>query len=151
MRFRQPNMHGYDARLGTKAEQRQTKGGCRPTGTEVRSAHRIESEVPATALKYAKAQKNGDRAQVRHHHVEKPGLANLSDAVLRRDQKVRRQCHGLPRQHKCVRVVGKQNEAHAGEKQVVLQTQKSRRGAFTLPEVASGKNRNASGCCAEQH
>src|SRR5260370_6987683 len=93
-------MHGYDARLGTEAEQCQTEGGCRPIGTEVRCAHRIESEMPATALKYAKAQKNGDRAQVRHHHVEKPGLANLRNAVLRRDQKLRRQYHVPPPQHK---------------------------------------------------
>src|ERR1700733_2872875 len=102
--------------------------------------------MPATALKNAKAQENSDRTEMGHQQVEKAGLTNFGNAVLRGDQKVRRQCHGLPRQHEGVRVVGEQNEAHAGEKQVKLQTHESRRSAFTPPEVAGCEYRNTGGC-----
>ncbi len=98
-----------------------------------------------------KLKQDGDRTEVGHQQVEKAGLANLGNAMLRGDQKVRRQRHRLPRQHECIGVIGEQNEAHAGEKQVVLQAQESRRRAFTPPEVARRKNRNASGCGAEQN
>src|ERR1700730_17336949 len=107
--------------------------------------------MPTAALKNAKAQENSDRTEMGHQQVEKPGLTNFGNAVLRGDQKVRRQCHGLPRQHECVRVVGEQNEAHAGEKQVILQTHESRRSAFTPPEVAGCKYGNAGGCGTEQN
>ncbi len=43
----------------------------------------------------------------------KPALTNLRDAMLRRDEKVRRQRHRLPRHHERVRVVGEQHGAHA--------------------------------------
>src|ERR1700719_2196940 len=117
----------------------------------MRATHRIEREMPATALKNAKAQENSDRTEMGHQQVEKRGLANFVYAVLRGDQKVRRQCHGLPRQHECVRVVGEQNEAHAGEKQVILQTHESGRSAFTPPKVACCEYRNAGGCGTEQY
>src|SRR5882672_8003362 len=98
--------------------------------------------MPATTLKNAKAQQDGDRTEVGNQQVEKAGLTNVRNTMLRGDQKVRRQSHGLPRQHECIRVIGEQDEAHAAEKQVVLQTEKSGRCAFTATEIACCEDRN---------
>ncbi len=151
MRFRQPYVQRHQARLGAKANQRETESSRRPMGTQVRGTHGVEREMPAAALKNAEAQQDGDRAQMGNQQVEEAGLTYFGNTVLGGDQKVRGQGHGLPRQHERVRVIGEQNEAHAGEKQVVLQTEKSRCRAFTLPEVARCENRNAGGCGAEQN
>ena len=151
MRFRQPYMQRHEAGFGAKADQRQTESGRCPMGVQVRGTHGVEREMPATALKHAKAKQDCERTQMSHQQVEKTRLAYFQNTMLRGYQKVRRQRHGLPRQHECIRVIGEQNEAHAGEKQVVLQTEKSRRGAFTLPEVTCRKDRNARRCGAEQN
>src|SRR5258708_19282959 len=143
MGFRQTYMQRDQAWLGTEANQRETEGSRRPMGTQMRRAHGIEREMPAAALKNAEAQQDGDGTQMGNQQIEKAGLSNFQNSMLRGDQKVGRQGHGLPRQHECVRVIGEQNEAHAGKKQAALQTKKSRPRSLTLPQVACRKARNA--------
>ena len=63
--------------------------------------------------------------------------------MLRRHQEIGRQRHRLPGQHESVRIVRQQHEAHAGEKQVVLQAHQPGWRAFAAPEVAGGEDRNA--------
>ncbi len=151
MRFGQPYMQRHEARLGAETDQRETESNRRPMRTQVGAAHGVEREMPAAALKNAKAQQDGDGTHMGNQQVEKPRPANFRNSMLRGDQKVRRQGHGFPRHHERVGVVGEQNEAHAGEKQMILQTEESRRRAFTLPEVACRKDRNARRRSAQQN
>ena len=88
MRFRQPYVQWHQACLGAKADQRQAESDCGPMGTQVRGTHRIEREMPAAALKNAKAQQDGDRTEVGNQQVEKAGLTNFRNAMLCGDQKV---------------------------------------------------------------
>src|SRR5262249_47401228 len=68
---------------------------------------------------------------------------NLGQAMLRSDEKVRRQRHRLPGHHERVGIIGEQHRAHAREKQVVLQTQQTSGGAVTAAKISRGENRNA--------
>ena len=122
-----------------------------PVGAQMRGTHGVEGEMPAAALKDAETQQDGDRAEMRHHQIEKAGLADLRQSMLGGDQKIRGQRHGLPREHEGVRVIGDQDIAHAGEKQVVLQTNEPGRRALAPPEIPCRKNRNAARRGAEQH
>ncbi len=87
---------------------------------------------------------------MRHQEVQETRSSNLGDAVLRRHQKVRRQRHGLPRDHEGVCIVGKQDESHACQEQVVLQAQKARRRALATAKVTGREDGNARCGRAEQ-
>ncbi len=114
-------------------------------------AHRVEREQPGAALQDAEAQQDRDRADVRHQQVQEAGAADLRNAVLGGHQEVRRQGHGLPRDHERVGVVGQQDEPHAGKEEVVLQPEQPRCGALALAEVTGSEQRHADGGAAEQH
>ncbi len=49
--------------------------------------------------------------------------------MMRRDQKVRTQRHGLPRHHKQVRIVGQNDQGHGCEKHVIVKAEQSRSSA----------------------
>ena len=144
MRLGQPDVQRQQARPWRRS--RTAPAGTRPTptpGRELRGAHRVERELPAAALQDAEAQQDRDRAEVRDQQVEEAGAADLRDAVLRRDQEIRRQRHRFPGDHERVGVVGQQHEAHAGEEQVVLQAEQAGRRAF----AACGSSRRRRSRC----
>ena len=139
----QPHVQRHETGLRAEAEQRQAEGDCRPGWRQSRAAHGVEGELPAPSLHHAERQQDRDRAEVRDQQIEKAGAADLGDAVLRRDEKVRRQRHRLPRHHEGVCIVGQQHEAHAGEEHVVLQTQQTRRRTFTGAKIPCAEQRDA--------
>ena len=120
MRFGQPDVQRHQPGFGAESGECETERDRSPRRIETRSAHGVECEVPAAALQNAEAQQDGDRAEVRDQQIEKAGLANLGDAMLRGHQEIRRERHGLPRQHERISIIGEEYEAHAGEKQVIL-------------------------------
>ena len=150
MRFRQPHMQRHQAGLGAEAQQREQERGAGPEGREPGAAHRVERELPASALQHAEAEQDADRADVRHQEVEEASAADFRNAVLRRHQEVGAERHRLPRDHEEVRIVGEHHHGHAGKKDVVLQAQQPGRGAFAGAEVAGGKDRDARPGDAEQ-
>ena len=117
MRFGQPDVHRHDAGLGAEAEQREQESGRCPTRRQLRRAHRVERELPAAALQHAEREQDADRAEVRDQQIEEARLPDFGDAMLGRDEEVRRQRHRLPRDHERVGVVGEQHGAHRREKQ----------------------------------
>ena len=143
MRLRKPDVQRHEPRLRPEAEEREQESDRGPLRRKMRAAHGIEGKLPTAALHHAEAQQNCDRPDVRDQQVEKARAADLGKAVLRGDQKVGGERHGLPRHHERVGVIGQQHETHAGEEQVVLQAQQARRGAVAAAEVAGGKDRNA--------
>ena len=133
-----PHVQGHESRLRPEAKQGEQESDRCPVRREVRTAHRIESELPASALHHPEAEQNGDRPDVRDQQVEKARAADLGKAVLSGHEEVGRQRHGLPRHHECVGVIRQQHETHAGQKQVVLQAHQPRRrcprrGGSSLP------------------
>ena len=114
----------------------------RPRAGQHDRAHRAERVVAAAALQHAEAEQDRDRADVRDQQVEESRAADLRNAVIGRHQEERRERHRLPRDHEDVGVVGDQHQRHRGEKDVVLQAQQSRRGAFARAEVAGGEDRD---------
>ena len=106
--------------------------------------------MPAAALHDAEAEQDGERAHVSDQQVHEPGPPDVGEAMIRGDEKVGAQRHRFPRHHERIGVVGEQHEAHAGEKQVVLQAQEAGRGALAAAEVAGCEYRDARGRRSEQ-
>ena len=150
MRLGQPHVQGHETRLRPKPGKREKKRRRRPGGRQVRRAHRIEGELPTAALQHAEGEQDRDRSQMSHEQVDEAGATDLGDAVLRGHEEVGRERHQLPGHHEAIGVVGEQYPAHAGEEQVVLQAEQSRRGPLTLPEIAPGKHRDAGGRGSEE-
>ena len=135
MRLGQPHVQRHQSRLGPEAKQRQQKCGRSPERRERGVAHRVERELPASALQHPKAEQNAQRADVRHQQIEEARATNLRNTMLRSDQKIRTQRHGLPRHHKQIGVVGEDHHNHAGKEDVILQAHQARRGALADAEV----------------
>ena len=141
---------GTSPALAPKPSSARQKATAAQAGDSCRAAHGVEGELPAPALHHAERQQDADRPEMRDQQVEKAGAADLGDAVLRRDEEVRRQRHRLPRHHEGVSVVGQQHEAHAGEEQVVLQAQQARRRAFAGAKIPRAEQRDAGRGGAQQ-
>ena len=146
----EPHVQGHESRLRPEAKEGEQESDGRPVGREVRTAHGVESELPASALHDPKAEQNGDGPDVRDQQVEKPRAADLGKPVLSGHEEVGRERHGLPRHHERVSVIGQQHEPHAGEKQVVLQAHQPRRSALAAAEIAGREDGNARGGGTEQ-
>ena len=59
--------------------------------------------------------------------------------MVRDDEEERRERHRFPHHHEGVGVVGKHDQRHRGEKDVVLEAEQSRRRAFALAEISGGE------------
>jgi hypothetical protein len=132
-------MQRNEAGLGTEADQREQERYAGPCGRQRRRAHRVKRELPGATLHHAEREQDRNRAEMRDQEVEESCAADVGDAVLRRDQEIRGECHRLPGHHVCVGVVGDDHERHAGEKGVVLQAKQSRRRALARAEVSGTK------------
>jgi hypothetical protein len=130
----------HESRLGAEAEQSEEKRHRSPDWGEMRTAHRLEGELPAAALHDTESKQDGDRADVSHQQVEKSRPTNFGETVLGGHEEVRGQRHGLPGHHERVGIVGEEQKAHACEKEVVLETQQARRGAVAAPEIPCCKH-----------
>ena len=151
MRFGQPHMQGHDAGLGAKAKNRQQKRHRGPERRQGLLPHVGETVVAGVGLQHAKAQQDGDGAKARHRDVKVASAAHLGDAVVGGDQEVRGQRHGLPHHHEGIGVVGQHHARHAGQEHVVFQAHQAGRCAFTLAEVAGGKDGYAGRGSTDQH
>ena len=123
MRFWEPDVQRHEPRFCPEAEECEQEGDRGPLRRKMRAAHGIEGELPTAALHHAEAQENCDRPDMCDQQVEKARAADLRKAMLRGDEKVRRERHRFPRHHERVGVIGQQHEAHAGQEHVVLKTQ----------------------------
>ncbi len=150
VRLREPDVQWQEPGLGAESEQREQEGGGCPGSRQRARAHGVEREQPGAALQDAEAQQDGDGTDVCHEQVQESRAANLRDAVLGGHQEIGRQGHRLPRDHEGVGVVGDQHESHAGEKEVVLESQHPRRGSLALAEIASREQRHAGRRAAEE-
>jgi len=77
---------------------------------------------------------------MRNEQVQKACAPDLGEAVLGGNKKVGGQRHGFPGDHECIGVIRQQNQTHAREKQVVLQTHQAGIGPRTAAEVPGGEN-----------
>ena len=137
--------------LGTEAEQREQKGAGGGARTQVHRTHRRETPVSALGMQQTEAQQDRKRAAMRHQQVQKTRAADLREAVLGRHQEVGGQRHRLPGHHEGIGIGRQQHDSHAGEKDMELQAQQTRRGPVALTEVTAGEDRDAGRGHAEQH
>jgi hypothetical protein len=150
VRLGEPHVQRYESRLRPEAKQGEQESDSGPVRSEMGAAHRIEGELPAPALHDPEAEQNGEGPHVRDQQVKKPCTADLGQAVLSGHEEVGRQRHGLPRHHECVGVVRQEYQAHAGQKQVVLQAHQSGCGSRATAEVASREDGNSRGGGTQQ-
>ena len=112
---RQPDVQGHQARLGAGAEHRQQEHQGLRVVRRAAGANARKVVGAAWARQQAEAQQEGRRAQARHDQVEIGALARLRVLVLTQDQRPGGERHELPAQEKGERVVGEQDQVHAGE------------------------------------
>src|SRR5262245_25946509 len=73
--------------------------------------------IPAVrSRQQAEGEQQRKRAEARHDQIDISGTDIVDHAVMRHDQRPRRQRHEFPRHKKCERIVGEYDDVHAGEK-----------------------------------
>ena len=102
------------------------------------------------ALHHAEAEQNPDRPDVRNQQIQKSRLADVGDMVFGGDQKIRRQRHRLPRHHEHIGIVSQQHQSHAGQEQVIFQTQQAQRITLHGFEITGAEQRHTERCAAQQ-
>ena len=121
MRLGQPGVQRDHSRLCAEADECQHERRVRPERAQLGGAQCGEGVVAVAAVQHAEAQQDRDRADVRDQQVEEPRTADRRNAVVGGNQEVRGERHRFPRHHEEIRVVGEDDERHAGEEHVVLQ------------------------------
>ena len=144
MRERQPDMQRHEAGLGAGADQRQDQGKRAEHRGRVRRAHLREGVEPVGPREQAEGEQQSQRAEARHDQIDVAGADIVGHAMVRHDQRPRRQRHELPGDEKSEGVVGQHDERHAGEKGRIERQHALRRrlvAAIAEREQACGSRR----------
>jgi hypothetical protein len=73
--------------------------------------------IPAVgARQQTEGEQQRERPEARHDQINVSCADVIGDAMMRHDERPRRQRHEFPRHQKSERVVGEHHDAHAGEK-----------------------------------
>ena len=128
---RQPDMQRHQARLGTGAEQHQDQHQRRRIGRVLRGADGCKSVVSRRPRQQAEGEQQRERAEACHHEIDIAGLGVARLAMMRHDERPRRQRHELPAQQIGEGVVRQHHEVHAGEKGREEGKHAVRRGVMT--------------------
>ncbi|OIQ74049.1 hypothetical protein GALL_443090 [mine drainage metagenome] len=89
MSFRQPDMQGENAGLGTEAKNRQHKSHRTPERRQMLGPHIGKGVVSGIGLQHPETQQNSQGTNVCHQHVEVTGVADFRNSVVGQNQEKR--------------------------------------------------------------
>ena len=132
MRERKPDVQRHQPGLGAGAEQGQAEHQRSDRRRSVQHAHVREGVAAAGAGQQTEGQQQGERAEARHDQIDVPRPHIVARSVVRHDQRPRRQRHEFPAHEEAERIVGEDDEAHAG-KECRIEWQHPPRRLLVLP------------------